>query len=105
MGTLARGALAGSVQVVSGPAALAGALALALPEHPVVLIDGRFDQSPWVSRALLASCGGVEIGTTPDLPLGTEIGANLPGWSWQVMPPDSKAALACGAAASRLRGD
>ena len=103
VGPLARSALAGPVRVVSGPAAMAGALALALPEHPVVLIDGRFDQSPWVPRTLLASCGGVEIGTTPDLPLGTEIGASLPGWSWQVMPPDSKAALACSAAATRLR--
>ena len=105
MGPLARSALAGPVRVVSGPAPIAGALALALPEHPVVLIDGRFDQSPWVSRALLASCGGVEIGTTPNLPLGTEIGASLPGWSWQIMPPDSKAGLACRPAATRLRVD
>ncbi len=105
VGPLARSALAGPVRVVSGPAAMAGALALALPEHPVVLIDGRFDQSPWVPRTLLASCGGVEIGSTPNLPLGTEIGASLPGWSWQVMPPDSKAALACRPAASRLRVD
>ena len=102
VGPPARSALAGPVRVVSGPAAIAGYLALALPEYPLVLIDGRFDQSPWVPRTLLASCGGVEIAPMPNLPLGTEIGASLPGWSWQAMPPDPKASLACTAAVALL---
>lgn len=45
----ARAALGGPVRVIVGPPAPAGAIALRLPERPLVLIVGRADRSPWIS--------------------------------------------------------
>ena len=49
----------GPIRIVGGDAAIAGTLALQLPEQPLVLIDGRLDRSPWVSRDLLQRCGAL----------------------------------------------
>ncbi|GAC1529872.1 MAG: hypothetical protein NVS2B4_08460 [Ramlibacter sp.] len=48
--------------VISGPPAIAGALALHTRQHPLVLIDGRWDRSPWVSLTNLdPSCVVLDV--------------------------------------------
>ena len=83
----ARNALGGRICVVSGPAATAGAMALELPEHPSVLIDGRYDRSPWVDKRVVEECGALEPGDGTALVGGTAVGSAFPGLSWRVRPP------------------
>lgn len=83
----AHAVLGGPIRVISGPAALAGAIALQLPEHPLVLIDGRLDRSPWVTKKVLAGCGVVELLPSPEIPSATEFKSALPGWSWRAVSP------------------
>ena len=87
LGAPARAALGGPIHIIAGPAALAGAVALQLPERPLVLIDGRSDVSPWVRPGVLAACGAVELGETATLQGGIAFGPALPGWSWRLTPP------------------
>ena len=84
----ARVALGGPIRIVIGAGDEAGALALQLPEHPLVLIDGRLDRSPWVSKNLLRRCGAVQLGTELALPGGHPVGAAFPGQVWRVVAPD-----------------
>jgi hypothetical protein len=92
---LARPQLGGRIDVVAGPSAVAGAMALGLVERPRVLIDGRFDISPWVSAALVRNEGVLWIGLARDsLPTGT-IGALGPeGFWWAVQRPVASATSA-----------
>ncbi len=83
----ARRALGGSIALVIGPANEAGALALSLADHPVVMIDHRLDWSSWVEPGLLARCGAVQLGPLSQLPQAVPLGAPLPGWGWQVLAP------------------
>lgn len=82
----ARQQLGGPVQVVSGPAAIAGALALRLPEQPLVLIDGMQAFSPWVPPDLVARCGTLQIGRLAELPGGQALGPPFNGLAWRVQP-------------------
>lgn len=93
----ARAALGGPIRVVSGSATLAGALALRLREQPLVLIGGRFDQSPWVEPDLVRRCGAVQIGPTQSLPAGTPLGPPWPDLAWRAVGREASAA-ACPAA-------
>ncbi len=86
-GTPARQQLGGPVRVLSGDAAMAGALALRLPEHPLVLIDGRPDFSPWVPPELVARCGLLQLGPLVSLPGGQPLGPPFTGLGWRVLPP------------------
>jgi 4-amino-4-deoxy-L-arabinose transferase-like glycosyltransferase len=80
--------LGGPVRVIVGSGAEPGALSLQLPERPVVLIDGRYERSPWVSANLLASCGGLELLRSTDvLPDATPFGPRFPGLQWRIIPP------------------
>lgn len=88
----ARAALGGPIVVVSGSTAIAGALALRLPEHPLVLIEGRYDHSPWVDPTLVGRCGVLELGATLDLRGGTPVGPEFAGLAWRVKPRESSAA-------------
>jgi 4-amino-4-deoxy-L-arabinose transferase-like glycosyltransferase len=83
----ARQQLGGPVRVVSGDAVLAGALALRLPERPLVLIDGRLDFSPWVPQDLVARCGLLQLGPLAALPGGQALGAPFKDLGWRVQPP------------------
>ena len=83
----ARRQLGGPVRIVLGEAALAQSLALKLPEHPLVLIDGRFDHSPWVSQRLLRECGALHIGHRSELPTGSVIDPAFPDLAWRVIQP------------------
>ncbi|MDE2369875.1 MAG: glycosyltransferase family 39 protein [Burkholderiales bacterium] len=81
----ARARLGGPIRIVAGDGAIAGALALQLPERPLVLIGGRFDISPWVDPALLGKCGALEIGW--DLADSWPVGSGHPGLRWRILPP------------------
>jgi 4-amino-4-deoxy-L-arabinose transferase-like glycosyltransferase len=88
----ARSELGGPVRVVISPAAKAGALALLLPERPLVLIDGRYDRSPWVAPDLVRRCGALELGSTSVLAVGQAVGSEFPGLAWHVRRRDPAAA-------------
>ena len=87
----ARAQLGGPVQLVVGPIGLAGALALQLPEHPLVLIDGRADRSPWVPPDLLGRCGALQIGPAADMADGALLGAAFPALAWRLLPRNPEA--------------
>jgi hypothetical protein len=91
----ARRRLGGPVQVIVGSSLEAGALSLQLPERPVVLIDGRYERSPWVPAELVAACGGLEL-LRSAVPLAdaTPVGAPFTGLQWRVIPP-KRGAAAC----------
>ena len=59
----ARQALGHPVAVLIGDSGVAGALALQLPERPLVLIGNNYTWSVWVPRDRVARCGAVLIET------------------------------------------
>src|SRR5258706_1332567 len=72
--------LGGPVRVIVGSGAEPGALSLQLPERPVVLIDGRYERSPWVRSDLIAACGALELlRSAVPLPDATPVGAPFNG--------------------------
>lgn len=75
--------------MVSGPAAPAGALALRLTDRPLVLIDGRYDHSPWVDPERVKTCGVLELLQGQPLTGGQPVGLEFPGLSWRVIPPET----------------
>ncbi len=82
----ARDQIGGQFHVLVGSVNTVGAIAMALPEQPRVLIDARPDISPWIGADELFGSGVVQI-----LPPGSTLpGASaLPsGWSWRVFTPD-----------------
>ena len=79
--------LGGPIRVVSGSTADAGAVALQLPEQPLVLIDGRLDRSPWMNPERVKQCGALEVGSLQALPGGRPAGAAFPGLVWHVTKP------------------
>ena len=84
----ARVRLHGRVAVIIGPVGEAGALSLQLPERPAVLVDGRYDRSPWISRELVAACGAIELVHSTQALLGlTRVGAPFHDLYWRVVPP------------------
>jgi hypothetical protein len=77
--------LAGPVCVVAGKAALASVVALRLPEHPLVLLDGRREFSPWLDKAGQGRhCETVWVAASPaELPPGLPGARPLPaGHVW-----------------------
>lgn len=78
----------GAICVVSGTSELAGAIALKLASHPLVLIDGRYDISPWVDRELAKRCGLLQLQAGPLLPDSRLVGPSLPGVWWRVVAPE-----------------
>ena len=82
----ARTQVGGQFHVLVGPVNAMGAVAMALPDQPRVLIDARPDISPWISADELFGSGVVQL-----LPPGTALpgATKLPsGWSWRVFTPD-----------------
>jgi hypothetical protein len=82
IGAPAREQLGGPIRFVSGPPAVAAALALQWPEAARVLIDGRLDRSPWIDEAQLRACGRVELVAPGSSAEGTPVGPALPDWQW-----------------------
>ena len=92
IGARAREALGGPLRVVIGDASIAGALAMQMPERPLVLIDGRFDRCPWLPADLVQRCGALELESIA-LPGHFEpVGADFPGLAWRVVQPQPGAA-------------
>ena len=54
-------ALGGPVRVIIGDSKEAGAVALALRERPLVLLNNNYRWSPWVPEDLVARCGAVVL--------------------------------------------
>jgi hypothetical protein len=86
VGPAARAQLGGPVQVVIGPQTIASALALRLPEHPLVLIDGRPSRSPWVPPGRVERCGAVRLLVDPQVPQGVPHGMLPDRVPWEVVP-------------------
>lgn len=85
----ARRALSGSpICVISGPAATAGALALRLPDRPLVLIDGQFDRSPWIDPQRMMGCSVLEL-RAGDFEGGQPVNSAFPNLWWRVILPQS----------------
>ena len=93
----ARAELGGPIRVVIGDAAIAGALALQLPESPVVLIDGSFPNSPWVAGELVSRCGALEVLRAALQPAdATPVGSAFPGMFWRCIRPTRSSEVCSG---------
>lgn len=93
LGQAARDALGSDIRIISGPTAEAMALALTLPERPLVLIDGRLDISPWVSQRMVETCGVLHLQLAATPPAGHQpVGEDFPHLYWRITPPDEEAA-------------
>jgi hypothetical protein len=79
----------GAICFVSGPSSEAGALALQLADHPLVLIDGRYDRSPWVDRDQVKRCGLLELQHGAVQPGGQPVGPAFEGWWWRIIAPET----------------
>ena len=84
----------GVICVISGPSELAGAVALHLKDRPLVLIDGRYDHSPWVDPERVRQCGLLQLQRGPPPIGGTLLGPLFPGLYWRVVPPAATATSA-----------
>jgi hypothetical protein len=93
VGSRARSVLGGTKRYIAGPAVLASQIALQLDERPRVLLDGRTDISPWVSKARVDRDGVLWIGVQGEAPpAGLQVQALSHGLWWAVqqgkdMPP------------------
>lgn len=83
----ARAALGGPIRVVIGPAKEAGALSLQLAEHPLVLMAGSYENSPWIQRSLVAQCGAVELIPSSIARDGEPMQGQFAGLSWRIVKP------------------
>lgn len=85
----ARRALGGPVRIIDGPSQLAGALALQLPEQPLVLIEGHPEFSPWVPIDELARSPVLQLRVYEGTLDSTwqAVGADFPGLAWRVRWP------------------
>ena len=77
----AREALGGPIDIISGPYKESGALALRLPEHPRVLIDGNLSISPWIEAGELAHRRIITLFPADTVPDGAH--PAIPGWAWR----------------------
>jgi hypothetical protein len=89
--TVARLELAGPIRLVSGDGPAAAALSLRLPERPLVLIDGRYDRSPWVDPELVRRCGAVQLGSVKTIGDGRWLGPDFPDLVWRSVGRDPAA--------------
>ena len=85
VGPPARAELGGPVRVIAGPQRLASVLALRLAERPLVLIDGRFEISPWIPSELASRCGVLWVGGAGDpVPYDLDVHSLGPQLWWGV---------------------
>ena len=93
----AKAVLGGPVRLISGPPDEAGALALRLPEQPLVLIDGQLRFSPWVPKDMVQACGALELEVQAPGPGFVAVGRDFPGLYWRATPPTAPCGMAAGA--------
>ena len=79
------------IQIIEGPADYAGALALALPERPRVLIDGNLAISPWITQESLLRCNRLQIDRSvgPHDASWRAAGPAFPDIFWRVVKPSN----------------
>ena len=81
----AREAAGGRFRVIVGPTTVAGAVAIALEDHPKVMIDGNLKISPWIHPEELQGPGIIQL-WSPNTGPSTQ--TRLPsGWGWSIYPP------------------
>ena len=68
IGPPARRILGGDIRVIAGRQRLVSVLALRLKERPLVLINGRYELSPWLSEEMSNACGVLWVGGPRDKP-------------------------------------
>lgn len=83
----ARRELGGEIRVVIAPETVASTFALAVPERPYAVLDGRLDISPWVPAGLIERCGVLFIVYEPPAPGSHPVDGGPPGMIWRVVPP------------------
>ncbi|MBY4598815.1 glycosyltransferase family 39 protein [Ottowia caeni] len=82
LGPIARAELGGPIDIIAGRSAIAGAIALRLPEWPKVLINGDLQTSPWISAEELKNARVIEVFPALELPPGAHwLGR---GFAWRV---------------------
>jgi 4-amino-4-deoxy-L-arabinose transferase-like glycosyltransferase len=78
----AREAVGGTFRIIVGPTTIAGAVALALPDKPKVLINHNLKISPWVHPQELDFAGVVVLWSPNTGPTDRTILSN--GWGWSL---------------------
>ena len=104
LGPAARAELDGPIRVIAGPQRLASVLALRLPDRPLVLIDGRYEISPWIPSDLASRCGVLWVGGAEDpVPYDLDIHPLGPKLWWGVEPGSAEPGE-CGVARGGVAG-
>lgn len=75
-------ALGGPVDIIIGPQALAGRIAMELPERPRVYVERNLQYSPWIHEEELPTARIIEVFVAPDpLPEGAMRAYGV--WAWR----------------------
>jgi hypothetical protein len=70
------------VDIIIGPQALAGRIAMELPERPRVYVERNLQYSPWIREEELPSARIIEVVVAPDpLPEGFTRAYGV--WAWR----------------------
>ncbi len=75
-------ALGGPVDIIIGPQALAGRIAMELPERPRVYVERNLQYSPWIREEELPSARIIEVVVAPD-PLPEGLTRAYGVWAWR----------------------
>jgi 4-amino-4-deoxy-L-arabinose transferase-like glycosyltransferase len=75
-------ALGGPIDIIIGPQALAGRIAMDLPERPRVFVERNLQYSPWIHEEELSTARIIEVFVAPDpLPEGAIRAYGM--WAWR----------------------
>jgi 4-amino-4-deoxy-L-arabinose transferase-like glycosyltransferase len=83
----ARRELGGDIRVVIAPETVASTFALAVPDRPYAVLDGRLEISPWVPPGLIERCGVLFIVYEPPAPGSRTVQGGPADMIWRVVPP------------------
>lgn len=75
-------ALGGPVDIIIGPQALAGRIAMELPERPRVYVERNLQYSPWIREDELPNARIIEVMVAPD-PLPPGLTRAYGVWAWR----------------------
>lgn len=82
-----RASIGGKFTIIVGPTTVAGAVSMALPDHPKVLIDNNLKISPWIHPDELKKPGVIELWPPGE---GPQDQLRLPsGWGWRPYQPST----------------
>jgi 4-amino-4-deoxy-L-arabinose transferase-like glycosyltransferase len=84
----AHDAVGGRIEIIVGPASAAGAVAIAMDDHPKILIDGNLKISPWIDPEELKKPGVIQLWPPHTGPAAQ---TKLPsGWGWSFYLPSAE---------------